>query len=101
MKKSFKKGRISGLVSIALCLGASGAFAADYDLVIENGRVMDPESMLDAVLNVGIKDGQIIQDQQNHDQKSLLAFVQEKNNHGSKAILQHFRFWLYMNYRRY
>ena len=60
MKKSFKKGRISGLVSIALCLGASGAFAADYDLVIENGRVMDPESMLDAVLNVGIKDGQII-----------------------------------------
>ncbi|MEZ9322480.1 MULTISPECIES: amidohydrolase family protein [Vibrio] len=60
MKESFKKGRISGLVSIALCLGASGAFAADYDLVIENGRVMDPESMLDAVLNVGIKDGQII-----------------------------------------
>ena len=30
-----------------------------YDLVILNGRVMDPESSLDAVRNVGIKDGQI------------------------------------------
>jgi len=33
--------------------------AADYDLVILNGRVMDPETMLDAVLNVGVKDGKI------------------------------------------
>jgi len=31
-----------------------------YDLVILNGRVMDPESMLDAKLNVGVKDGKII-----------------------------------------
>ena len=30
-----------------------------YDLVILNGRVMDPETMLDAVLNVGVKDGKI------------------------------------------
>ncbi len=35
------------------------AVAADYDLVINNGRVMDPETMLDAVLNVGVKDGRI------------------------------------------
>ena len=35
------------------------ALAADYDLVILNGRVMDPESGLDAVRNVGIKDGKI------------------------------------------
>ncbi|TWT60940.1 amidohydrolase family protein [Rubinisphaera italica] len=33
--------------------------AADYDLVILNGRVMDPETKLDAVRNVGIKDGKI------------------------------------------
>jgi N-acyl-D-glutamate deacylase len=33
--------------------------SADYDLVILNGRVMDPESKLDAVRNVGIKDGKI------------------------------------------
>ncbi|MDN2482843.1 amidohydrolase family protein [Vibrio agarivorans] len=60
MKKSFKRGRVSGLISLALCLSAGSSLAADYDLVIENGRVMDPETMLDAVLNVGIKDGQII-----------------------------------------
>jgi N-acyl-D-glutamate deacylase len=35
------------------------AQAQDYDLVILNGRVMDPESGLDAVRNVGIKDGKI------------------------------------------
>lgn len=33
--------------------------AQDYDLVILNGRVMDPETMLDKELNVGIKDGKI------------------------------------------
>lgn len=30
-----------------------------YDLVIVNGRVMDPETMMDELLNVGIKDGKI------------------------------------------
>ena len=36
------------------------AQAQDYDLVIHNGRVMDPESGLDAVRNVGIKNGKIL-----------------------------------------
>ena len=35
------------------------ATAMDYDLVIKNGRVMDPESKIDAVRNVGIKNGRI------------------------------------------
>jgi len=35
------------------------AMAADYDLVINNGRVMDPETMYDAIANIGIKDGKI------------------------------------------
>ncbi|NIS52564.1 MAG: amidohydrolase family protein, partial [Phycisphaerae bacterium] len=35
------------------------AMATDYDLVINNGRVMDPETKYDAVSNVGIKDGRI------------------------------------------
>lgn len=35
------------------------ATAADYDVVILNGRVMDPETEFDAVRNVGIKDGKI------------------------------------------
>jgi len=31
-----------------------------YDMVILNGRVMDPETMFDDVANVGIKDGKIV-----------------------------------------
>jgi N-acyl-D-aspartate/D-glutamate deacylase len=38
--------------------GASNA-AEPYDLVIANGRVMDPESGLDAVRNVGIRSGKV------------------------------------------
>jgi N-acyl-D-aspartate/D-glutamate deacylase len=34
-------------------------FAQQYDLVLEGGRVMDPETGLDAVRNVGIRDGKI------------------------------------------
>ena len=34
-------------------------FAQQYDIVLEGGRVMDPESGLDAVRNVGIRDGKI------------------------------------------
>ncbi|HEY6384486.1 MAG TPA: amidohydrolase family protein [Candidatus Acidoferrum sp.] len=61
--------RIAGTVASAfVCLGmalsyAVGAgLAADderYDVVIANGRVMDPESGLDAVRNVGISGGKI------------------------------------------
>ena len=36
------------------------AVAADYDVVINNGRVMDPETNFDGVRNVGIKDGKIV-----------------------------------------
>ena len=34
--------------------------AQQYDLVLESGRVMDPETGLDAVRNVGIRDGKIV-----------------------------------------
>ena len=44
------------VLSLALALPA---MAADYDLVIKNGRVMDPETMYDDIANVGIKDGRI------------------------------------------
>jgi N-acyl-D-amino-acid deacylase len=33
--------------------------AADYDLVINGGRVMDPETMYNDIANVGVKDGRI------------------------------------------
>ena len=37
----------------------SVAAAEDYDVVILNGRVMDPETQFDGIRNVGIKDGKI------------------------------------------
>ncbi|MDH3573312.1 MAG: amidohydrolase family protein [Desulfobacteraceae bacterium] len=46
------------LLALSLML-VMPALAADYDLVINNGRVMDPETMYDAVANVGVKDGKI------------------------------------------
>lgn len=39
---------------------AGSALAQDHDLVINNGRVIDPETMFDAVANVGVKDGRIV-----------------------------------------
>ena len=48
------------LVWIALAPApAVGVVAADYDLVILNGRVMDPETDYDGVAHVGVKDGRI------------------------------------------
>ncbi len=47
-----------GCMALGLLL-AVPAMAADYDLVINNGRVMDPETMLDAVRNVGVRNGKI------------------------------------------
>lgn len=45
----------------ALCLlaAATRVEAQQYDLVLEGGRVMDPETGLDAVRNVGISEGKI------------------------------------------
>jgi hypothetical protein len=39
---------------------AKAAIPEDLDLVILNGRVMDPETKLDAIRNVGVKDGKIV-----------------------------------------
>jgi N-acyl-D-aspartate/D-glutamate deacylase len=42
-----------------LALSTTIMSAQQYDLVLEGGRVMDPETGLDAVRNVGIRDGKI------------------------------------------
>ena len=47
---------------LALVLGLTivvPAMAADYDIVILNGRVMDPETKYDDIANVGVKVGRI------------------------------------------
>lgn len=40
-------------------VGAGQGVAPEYDLVILNGRVIDPESRLDAIRNIGISNGKI------------------------------------------
>lgn len=49
------------LIGVFLFVGllATGLIAQEYDLAILNGRVMDPETKLDAIRNVGVKDGNI------------------------------------------
>lgn len=52
----------AGVLAFALGLGGARSVLAQdgsYDVVITNGRVMDPESGLDGVRNVGISGGKI------------------------------------------
>ena len=48
-----------GFAVSVLALTATASYAQDFDLVISNGRVMDPETLYDGVANVGITDGRI------------------------------------------
>jgi N-acyl-D-aspartate/D-glutamate deacylase len=45
---------------LLLPISSSIVSAQQFDLVLEGGRVMDPESGVDAVRNVGIRDGRIV-----------------------------------------
>src|SRR6266496_6770136 len=44
-------------VCLVLMAFAMTGYGQSYDLVLANGRVMDPESNLDAVRHVGIREG--------------------------------------------
>src|ERR1700690_1852588 len=44
---------------LLLLIAMSALSAQQYDLVLANGRVMDPASGLDAIRNVAIRDGKI------------------------------------------
>ena len=46
--------------SVAAAANAPVEKASGYDIVILNGRVMDPETKFDGVRNVGIKAGRIV-----------------------------------------
>lgn len=48
-----------GAVLLTSAFGGA-ALAQDYDLVILNGRVMDPETNFDELRNVGVSDGTIV-----------------------------------------
>src|ERR1700676_3028718 len=45
---------------LLLALSTTVVSAQQYDLVLEGGRVMDPETGVDAVRNVGIREGKIV-----------------------------------------
>ena len=47
------------VVGLGVMTSALSAQSGSYDIVIRNGRVIDPESGLDAVRSVGIRDGRI------------------------------------------
>ena len=47
------------IVLVLLGFVLSSCSSVTYDLVVQGGRVMDPETGLDAVRNVGIQDGEI------------------------------------------
>ncbi|MCX5756008.1 MAG: amidohydrolase family protein [Gemmatimonadetes bacterium] len=52
--------RLASAAIIAAVILAAACSSPTYDLVIANGRVMDPESGLDAVRHVGITGGKIV-----------------------------------------
>jgi N-acyl-D-aspartate/D-glutamate deacylase len=49
----------TAFLTLCLLAAATLASAQQYDVVLEGGRVIDPETSLDAVRNVGIRDGKI------------------------------------------
>ncbi len=66
--------RMLRAVLFCLAVAALGCQQAPvYDLVIQGGRVMDPASGLDAVRNIGVKDGRI-------------AAISEDELHGARTL---------------
>ncbi|WP_153914506.1 amidohydrolase family protein [Shewanella sp. TC10] len=51
---------VSTATALSLGLFSPFVLAANFDLVILNGRVIDPETKYDAIANVGIKDNKIV-----------------------------------------
>ncbi|MCO5725596.1 amidohydrolase family protein [Robiginitalea marina] len=58
-----EKNRLLRLIvfTLVFCQAASGQQHVEYDLVLAGGRVMDPETRLDAIRNVGIIGNRIAQ----------------------------------------
>ncbi|MCP5065569.1 MAG: D-glutamate deacylase, partial [bacterium] len=51
--------RLLGLIFLLLAVPAIAWAEAGWDIVLAGGRVLDPESNLDAVRWIGIRDGRI------------------------------------------
>ncbi|MBY6091095.1 amidohydrolase family protein [Maritimibacter alkaliphilus] len=58
-RREFNVGATATVAAASLAGRAMAQASAPFDLVILNGRVMDPETGFDEVANVGVKDGRI------------------------------------------
>jgi N-acyl-D-aspartate/D-glutamate deacylase len=56
---SIKEKWVSAALAALAALAPVSAWSAPFDLVIRGGRVLDPETGLDQVMNVGVADGHI------------------------------------------
>ena len=61
MKKIFKSVFFLFTLTICLCQLVIGQSNIEYDIVLIGGRVIDPETKLDAIKNVGIINNRISQ----------------------------------------
>jgi len=52
--------KLAMLFTLIILSFTTTASATDYDIVINNGRVMDPETQYDDIANIGIKEGTIV-----------------------------------------
>ncbi len=46
-------------IVVAMLVGASWAWAQDYDLIIKNGHMIDPKNGIDGSMDIAVKDGVI------------------------------------------
>ena len=59
MKQSYSA-MLTPLAALALFTSMAWGVALANDVVIQNGRVIDPETGLDAIRNVAVEDGRIV-----------------------------------------
>jgi N-acyl-D-aspartate/D-glutamate deacylase len=50
---------LAALLAVVVAVSTASAQQASYDIVINNGRVINPETKLDSLLNIGIRNGTI------------------------------------------
>ncbi|MEW7293167.1 amidohydrolase family protein [Aquimarina sp. 2304DJ70-9] len=59
--KTFRKDICSCILFLGIAQLGFTQLNNQYDIVLQGGRVIDPETKLDAIRNIGIRDGQIIE----------------------------------------
>ena len=59
-RRAFNAGAAAATATLTAARGATAQTNEPFDLVIRNGRVMDPETRYDQVANIGVRDGRIV-----------------------------------------